>query len=55
MKYTYVLAAFTVDKRKSIKYQEYSTPGGVAHGVIMSFEAGADYISLRRIRHDESS
>ena len=52
MRYTYVLAAFTVDERKAMKYQEYRTLEGLGKGVVQAMQHGADYISLRRIRHE---
>ena len=47
---SYVLAAFTIHKRKAIKYSEYFTLNGLAKGVKDAMLHGADYISLRKIR-----
>ena len=47
---SYVLAAFSIHKRRAIKYSEYVTVNGLARGVKQAMERGADYISLRRIR-----
>ena len=47
----YVLAAFSVDKEKSVMYSTYYTKPGLARGVIHAIDAKqADYISLRIIR-----
>ena len=46
----YVLAAFSIHKRKAIQYSEYVTVAGLAQGVKTAMERGADYVSLRRIR-----
>ena len=47
---SYVLAAFSIPRRKAIQYAEYVTLGGLARGVKTAMERGADYVSLRRIR-----
>lgn len=47
----YVLAAFDVDKDKSVMYRTYYTIPGLNRGVKHAIEAmQADYISLRIIR-----
>ncbi|MBA7667300.1 hypothetical protein ES703_75387 [subsurface metagenome] len=51
---SYVLAAFSVHQRKSVKYSEYFTLNGLAKGVTTAMERGADYVSLRRIRPEEA-
>jgi len=51
---SYVLAAFSVHQRKSVKYSEYVTLSGLVNGVIEAMGRGADYVSLRRIRPEEA-
>jgi len=46
----YVLAAFSIHHRKAIQYSEYVTLKGLARGVKMAMDRGADYVSIRRIR-----
>ena len=46
----YVLAAFSIHRRKAIQYSEYVTLKGLARGVETAMERGADYVSIRRIR-----
>jgi hypothetical protein len=47
---SYVLAAFSIYKRRAIQYSESVTVAGLAQGVKTAMERGADYVSLRRIR-----
>ena len=50
----YVLAAFDVDKDKSVMYRTYYTIPGLNRGVKHAIDAmKADYISLRIIRPKE--
>lgn len=49
---TYVLAAFTVMQKRSIKYVERATPEKISVCVAIALHDGADYISIRRIRHE---
>ncbi len=51
---SYVLAAFSIHRRKAIQYSTYVTTAGLARGVKMAMERGADYVSLRRIRPEAS-
>ena len=46
----YVLAGFSIHKRKAIQYSEYVTINGLAKGLKMAMARGADYVSIRRIR-----
>ena len=46
---SYVLAAFSIHKRKAIQYSEYYTLQGLAKGVMRAMNRGADYVSLRHI------
>lgn len=47
----YVLAAFEIDKEKSVQYSTYYTIPGLNRGVKHAIQAmKADYISLRIIR-----
>jgi len=46
----YVLAAFSIHRRKALQYSEYVTLPGLARGVKMAMERDADYVSIRRIR-----
>lgn len=50
---SYVLAAFSVDQARSLKYQRYKTVIGVSKGVADALLEKADYISIRRIRGDQ--
>lgn len=48
---SYVLAAFRIDKEKSVMYRTYFTIPGLNRGIKHAIEAkNADYISLRIIR-----
>jgi len=47
---SYVMAAFSIHRRKAIIYREYVTLDGLAKGVVSVMEREADYVSLRRIR-----
>jgi len=51
----YVLAAFSIHSRKAIMYSDYVTLPGLARGVKMAMEKGADYVSIRRIRPEAGS
>lgn len=47
----YVLAAFSIDEERSVKYSTYYTINGLKKGVGHAIEdKKADYISLRIIR-----
>jgi len=51
---SYILAAFSIHQRKAIQYSEYFTLNGLSKGVKTAMERGADYVSLRRIRPEET-
>ena len=46
----YVLAGFSVHKRKAVQYSEYVTVNGLAKGLKNAMARGCDYVSIRRIR-----
>ena len=47
---SFVLAAFSINSRKALKYSGYVSVSGLTRGVKQAVEKGADYISIRRIR-----
>ena len=51
---SYVLDAFTLHKLRTVQHSKYKTLIGLTRGVKMAMEAGADYVSLRRIRPEEA-
>lgn len=46
----YVLAAYSVDHRKSVLISDYVTLPGLSRGLKMAMERDADWVFIRRIR-----
>jgi len=51
----YVLAGFSIHRRKAVQYSEYVTVNGLAKGLKNAMAKGCDYVSIRRIRPEADS
>lgn len=52
---SYVLAGFSIQKRRAVQYSEYVTVNGLAKGLKNAMAMGCDYVSIRRIRPEADS